>query len=188
MSVITDALKKAEQEKQIRSKVPASADAALAAAAHPPEETQIRVAGSAGRNTHIKYTAIFLMLFAAAVIIYVNLSAPGGNVTAVKSVHHDEEMSAPGTPQASSRQDLREAAATGLQHANHAREPNRPALDTRGISLSGIMSSGTGYIAFINNQMVREGEMIDGFRVTKIELKHIEVEKDGDIAAIRLTR
>lgn len=71
------------------------------------------------------------------------------------------------------------------------RDPLRPLVNERGdilisqrkiggVVLQGIIYSPEGSQAFINNEVFREGDVFDGFRIKRIEPNAVILEKDNE--------
>lgn len=52
-------------------------------------------------------------------------------------------------------------------------------IDTSQYSLQGVAGDEHGYIAIINDNIVGEGEEVNGARIIRITANHVELEKDG---------
>lgn len=193
MSIIQDALKKAEtelyarksrlKESRISETAPIPGDSGVAKKPHPPRayKTYLLIGCSFG--------AAVLILLAAVKIVIPFFAAP--EIIITKS-----EV----TPPPSSAADVKPSIAplkarpktptTLVIPPGYAAEPSEhaPELNTKGIMLSGIMAYGDEWLAVINGEMVRSGEIVRGIKVVSIEKTSVMLEKDGRQALLRLKR
>lgn len=176
MSIINDALKKAEKESSEQKRLsgkpqpdkniaPASSDKPVPQSS--PEQPKQKIS-----KKYIMITAALLAVLAVSVAV----------IIITEKIKNVESEPPPPVPKEASNiifninsadKESEEAA------SDKKRNPSEPITkmgDLDDVILNGIMYSGEEPLAVINNQVVREGEFYEGMRVLKINRTNIVVE------------
>lgn len=154
MSVIYDALKKVEKSKSIDSTV------------------KINKTDKPKLKTYLVYALVICLGFFIASQLFSLFSKPLEKTTLPQVLPKDTAKAAP------SKTNPPDSKANLITAPEPKKEPLHPFV------LNGIFfSQGEGY-ALINNQIVKEGDMVDGAKVLKITLEEIALDAEGSMITL----
>lgn len=164
MSIINDALKKTQQNFEHRKRILAP--------------------GSGTEKTTGKFSeitgAIIIASFMASLLVFTLafFFAPKEKKVILPATPEDKDITtASFTPPASSAGPLSApkiiAKDPGLKN------------QVAGLTLNGIVQMGEGYVALINNRILKEGDRIDNKKILGIYSDHVKVFYDGDVVILR---
>lgn len=193
MSLINEALKRAETEKRLNSSDPAETGASDGAAS-----TDRTAPADSGRRTGWR-SAIILgtcVVLAVLTVTYLSLpqtrpNLPPEEVSAESIVPLPTAASAPARSGGDRQAATRPAPEPVVQPAGEdpgAAAPQEPVANfsPEQFNLGGIMESGTGAHAIVNNHLVAVGDEVEGAKVVVIRKYTVVLEKDGKRISLRL--
>lgn len=61
------------------------------------------------------------------------------------------------------------------------KETPRPSSENPGLSIEAVVGTGNDFYAVIGDRLVREGDVVNGYRVLKIRADRVELGKDGPV-------
>ncbi|MFH1360535.1 MAG: hypothetical protein ABIJ41_05805 [Candidatus Omnitrophota bacterium] len=82
----------------------------------------------------------------------------------------------------------REIIPTSRQDSARGSRPSRNDLPASDLTLNGIIAMEGDYFALINNEILREGEYIEGKRIAKISVDKVEIEDNGQLIILKTPR
>ncbi len=164
MSIINDALKKTQQNFEHRKKILA------------PEISPERTSGKFSEIT----AAIIIASFMASLLVFslIFFFTPKERKIILPTTPEDKEtIAASLTPPASST--------TPLSAPKIMAKDPAPKNQVAGLTLNGIVQMGEGYVALINNRILKEGDTIDNKKILGIYSDHVKVFYDGEVVILR---
>ena len=164
MSIINDALKKIEKQAKKEPQGP-QFDAAGLKESKVPEKKTFNVLAS-------KKFLVLVCIFVLAISFILILNPPSKK-TPVRFV----EIGSPGNNNASGAAQNSSSQEKGLSFP--FRNVLEPVKSRSGFELSGIMLSADGPVAIINNEIVKQGDVIDGASVSSIKENSVNLSYQG---------